>query len=66
MIATICQIKFGKQISLTPCLAKVSHTVAKGLEDTSSFEIAKGKPAFITLILLLKHKRCTTDTEILL
>lgn len=66
MIAKTCQITFGKQIPLTPCLAKVSHTVAKGLEDISSFEIAKANPTFITLILLLKHKRYTTDTEILL
>lgn len=65
MIAKTCQIKFGKQIPLTPCLAKVSHTVAKGLEDIS-FEIAKANPTFITLILLLRRKRYTTDTEILL
>lgn len=56
MIAKSCQMKFGKQIPLAPCLAKVSHIVAEGLEGNSSFEIAKANPTFITLILLLKHE----------
>ena len=57
-------MKFDKQIPLAPCLARVSHILAKALE--SSCEIAKQTQQFIILILLLKHEIYTNDLEILL
>lgn len=66
MIAKSCQMEFGKQIPLVPCLAKVSHIVVVKREDNSSFKKAAVNPTFITLILLLKHKKYTNGLELFL